>query len=113
MILFRLLLMTFLVVILVYTSIVGLNHGWNLMPIFFNDIAAMTWPGQFNLDFMTFLALSATWVAWRNGFSVAGFALAVLAFLGGMLFLSIYLLVLSFRTCGDIRKVMLGVHHVA
>jgi hypothetical protein len=52
-----------------YTMIVGLNHGWNLLPIFFSDIAAMTWPGQFNSDFMTFLLLSGLWPAWRHQFS--------------------------------------------
>lgn len=41
-----------------YTMIVGLNHGWNLLPVFFGDMATMTWPGQFNFDFMSFLALS-------------------------------------------------------
>ena len=32
----------------------------------------MKWFGQFNLDFMGFLILSAIWVAWRNQFSAAG-----------------------------------------
>jgi hypothetical protein len=79
------------------------------MPVFFGDMAAMGWPGQFNLDFMGFLILSALWTAWRNGFSAIGLILAVVAAFGGMAFLSIYLLVLSLGT-GNIRDILLGVN---
>ena len=41
-----------------YTLVVGINHGWNLLPIFVSSIAEMSWSGQFNVDFMTFLGLS-------------------------------------------------------
>lgn len=108
MILLRLFLATCLVVILAYTAVTVANHGWNLLPVFFGDMAEMGWPGQFNLDFMTFLALSAIWVAWRHRFSGAGLGLAVLAFFGGMLFLSVYLLVQLQRTGGDLKVVLLG-----
>ena len=104
---FRLLLMAMLIGILIYTAIVGMNHGWNLVPIFFADMVAMNWPGQFNFDFMCFLILSATWVAWRNQFSPAGLGLSVLALFGGMLFLSIYLLYLT-ANASDIHEVFRG-----
>ena len=68
----------------------------------------MAWPGQFNFDFMTFLALSAYWTAWRNQFSAKGLGLAVLAFFGGMLFLSAYLFILSFIANGSLVHVMIG-----
>ncbi|WP_256837533.1 hypothetical protein [Sphingopyxis sp. KK2] len=55
---FRLVMAVFLLLIAGYTSIAITHHGWNLLPIFFGDMAAMTWPGQFNLDFFTFLLLS-------------------------------------------------------
>jgi len=61
-----------------------------------------------NFDFMCFLMLSAIWVAWRNHFTAKGLGLAVLAFFGGMFFLSIYLLILSFRSNGNIESVLLG-----
>jgi hypothetical protein len=103
---------TYLVVVLcclaAYTLVVGLNHGWNLVPIFFSSIAAMDWPGQFNLDFMGFLGLSAIWVAWRHRFSVAGMALGVVAFVGGMMFLAPYLLWASAQARGDTRILLLG-----
>jgi hypothetical protein len=91
-----------------YTMIVGLNHGWNLLPIFFADIAAMTWPGQFNFDFTTFLALSGLWLAWRHRFSSGGLALGVLGFFGGMLVLAPYLLYASYQANGEIKVLLPG-----
>jgi hypothetical protein len=108
MIAFRVFLVAVFLLISAYTLVVGLNHGWNLMPVFFGDIAQMTWPGQFNFDFLAFLLLSGLWVTWRNGFSVAGFALGLLAVFGGMLFLSAYLLLLSFRTNGNLKELVFG-----
>ena len=108
MLLFRILLATVFLVTLGYSAIVRNTHGWNLLPVFFGDMAAMTWPGQFNLDFLCFLALSALWLAWRHHFSGAGFALGVLGFFGGMLFLSAYLFIISFQVDNDLRTLLLG-----
>lgn len=91
----RLFLVSFLIALSVYTAVVIANHGWDLYTVFFGDIVRMGWPGQFNFDFMGFLTLSALWVAWRNRFSALGIALAVIALLGGMMFLTVYLLILS------------------
>ena len=106
--LFRVFLAACLIAILGYTSVTITNHGWNLFPDFFGDLSKMAWPGQFNLDFTTFLALSGIWVAWRHNFSVSGLALGLAAFFGGMLFLSAYLLVHSFRTNGNTKALLLG-----
>ena len=108
MLLFRLFLAACLTGIAAYTAVTMAAHGPNLLPVFFGDMAAMGWPGQFNFDFMTFLMLSALWVAWRHHFSAGGLVLALLAFFGGMLFLSAYLLVQSFRTKGDMAALLLG-----
>mgnify|MGYP000845570036 CR=1 FL=1 len=106
--LFRVFLAAFMVVLAGYTAVTISNHGWDLLPVFFGDMAAMAWPGQFNLDFMGFLMLSAIWTAWRNNFSPSGLALAVVAFFGGMMFLTIYLLALSLQLKGDVRAMLLG-----
>ena len=106
--LFRLFLFACLAAIASYTSVTIAHHGINLLPVFVGDMAEMAWPGQFNLDFTCFLALSALWVSWRHQFSPAGLALGVIAFFGGMLFLSIYLLIHTGRSRGDIRAVLLG-----
>ena len=105
--LLRIVLVIHLAILTAYTAIVIGNHGWNLMPVFFGDMVLMGWPGQFNLDFIGFLMLSALWTAWRNSFSPLGLALAVVAFFGGMMFLSIYVLILSL-TAREIQDIVLG-----
>jgi hypothetical protein len=106
--LFRVLLVMMLVTLLAYTAIVVSNHGLNLLPVFFGDIAAMAWPGQFNLDFSGFLILSALWTAWRHHFSPSGLALSLVAIFGGMAFLTVYLLAASYHVKGDIKALLLG-----
>ncbi len=105
---FRALLATIFAVVFVYTAIVGSNHGWNLLPVFVGDIAAMTWAGQFNMDFMSFLTLSGLWLAWRHHFSPGGLALGVLGFFGGIMVLAPYLFFASLNANGDIKQVLLG-----
>jgi hypothetical protein len=109
MLILRTVLVVHLAVLTGYTLVVIQNHGMNLLPVFFGDMAAMAWPGQFNLDFLGFLVLSALWTAWRNGFSALGLALAVIAFFGGMAFLSVYVLILSLGT-DSIRDILLGIN---
>lgn len=105
---FRTYLVAIALAIYAYTTVVIVNHGANLFPVFFGDIAAMGWPGQFNFDFMSLLSLSALWVAWRHSFSAGGLVLAFLAAIGGVAFLSLYLLVVSFQTTGDVRALLIG-----
>ncbi|MEM6555256.1 MAG: hypothetical protein AAF642_05235 [Pseudomonadota bacterium] len=106
--LLRLYALIFLIVLTVYTGIVMANHGANLVPIFFNDMAAMAWPGQFNLDFMGFLILSTLWIGWRHDYSLIGWLLTPLALFGGMMFLTVYLLIMSFRVDGDLKALLIG-----
>ena len=106
---FRTLLMILLIAVVIYTIPVVIDEGLSqLLPTFFGDILAMTWPGQFNFDFFGFLILSATWTAWRNQFSASGLGLALVALFGGIPFLTTYLLYLSYQTEGDIRVMLLG-----
>ena len=105
---FRILLGIMFVFILMYTGIVGLNHGWNLLPTFFRDLFAMNWPGQFNADFTCFLMLSGLWLAWRHHFSPGGIVVGFLGFFGGIMFLAPYLLFASFKANGNIKELLLG-----
>ena len=105
---FRLLLVLMFVVLSGYTLLVILDYGINLFPYFFGDMAALTWAGQFNLDFMFMLMFSGVWVAWRHQFSAAGIGLGVLAFFLGAGFLTVYLLIEIRRTGGDFERVLLG-----
>jgi hypothetical protein len=104
----QLYLLVVLIVNIVYTFIVGSNHGWNLLEIFFSNIATMNWDGQFNMDFMSFLSLSGLWVSWRHGFTVGAIALGLVAFFGGILFLAPYLIWASLNAKGDVRVILLG-----
>lgn len=113
MIAFRILLALIFSAIIAYTGVTISEHGWNLLPIFFGDMAAMTWPGQFNFDFFCFLILSGLWVSWRHHFSLAGLLLGVVAIFGGALFLSAYLLVQSFRVDGRFSVLLLGPRRAA
>jgi hypothetical protein len=106
--LFRIYLLVWIVGITAYTSVTVANYGLDLLPIFFGDIKVMAWPGQFNLDFFSFLCLSGLWLAWRHHFSLIGIALGLFIFAGGMPFLASYLLFHSFRGGGDIKLMLLG-----
>ena len=105
---FRAYLVVALVCLAGYTLVVGSNHGWNLLPVFVSSIAEMSWSGQFNVDFMSFLGLSGIWVAWRHHFSGGAIALGFVAFFGGMMFLAPYLLWASAQAGGDARVLLLG-----
>ncbi|MEQ1753295.1 MAG: hypothetical protein ABL973_04100 [Micropepsaceae bacterium] len=105
---FRVWLATIFVALAIYTAMVVANFGWNLFAVFIGDMARMEWPGQFNLDFLFLLTLSGLWTAWRNAFTPVGIVLALLATFGGALFMSVYLLFLTFQANGDIREVLLG-----
>jgi hypothetical protein len=106
---FRLLLVVLLTAVVLYTIPVIAEYGpLLLLPTFFGDMAEMGWPGQFNLDFLGFLTLAGFWTAWRNHFSPFGVLLGVVAFFGGIPFLTTYLLVLSFQSDGDVKVMLLG-----
>lgn len=111
--LFRLFLAAIGLTILFYTLPVAADHGMDLLPVFFGDIAKMGWPGQFNVDFSSFLLMTMLWVAWRNGFSVPGLLLALLVPVGGGMFTSFYVLFLSFQSKGDIAVLLLGTKRAA
>ena len=96
--------------LLAFTAFVVGREGLGLLPVFFGAIGEGRWPGQFNADFLSLLALSALWTGWRNGWSPSGWVLAVLAFLLGGGFAMAYLLVLLYRERGDMGRVLMGVN---
>ncbi len=108
--LFRAILLIMLAIIVIYTSVTISMHGLHLLPHFFGAIATMDWQGQFNTDFMMFLMLSGLWTAWRNGMTGGAIALGIVAVFFGILFLSVYLLYLSYRKNGNMKQILLGVH---
>lgn len=105
---FRMLLVVLWLVMAGVTAVVIVNHGANLFPVFFGDIADLSWRGQFNVDFSCYLIFSTLWLMWRHEFSPAGLALGVVGFFGGAFFLTAYLLVVSFSVNGDMAALFLG-----
>jgi hypothetical protein len=105
---FRAFLIFVWIAIVGYTAIVISNHGLGLMGVFFGDMKTMAWPGQFNFDFMFMLMFSSLWVTWRHEFSPLGFLLGLLALFFGSMFLATYLLILSWQSQGDMKKILLG-----
>lgn len=106
--LFRIFLVVLFLSTLFYTIVVGVNNGWNLVNVFFRDVTAMIWAGQFNLDFLCHLMLSGLWIAWRNNFSTKGILLGVLGSVGGILVLAPYLFALSFKVNGNMKELFMG-----
>lgn len=105
---FRLLLVAIIVIVGGYTAFVVVDHGWNFLQVYFNDIAKMEWPGQFNMDFAAFLILGSTWLMWRHNFSPLGLLFGVIIFPLGAPFLCTYLLFASFKANGDVKELLLG-----
>lgn len=105
---FRSYIIAVFLIVSAYTGIVVFDYGINLFPHFFGDMMALTWAGQFNLDFMFMLSFSALWVLWRNQFSPQGIGLAVLAFFFGAPFLCLYLTYLLAKTKGSMVRTLIG-----
>ncbi len=105
---FRALMVTFFISIVLYTAKVGYDYGWDLFSIFMENLTALNWSGQFNLDFLTYLSLSGLWLAWRHHFSASGIALAALAAVGGILIFAPYLFFASLQANGDMKVLLLG-----
>ena len=100
-------------IVLAYTIVAIASEGPNLFASTLPMFLEWKWPGQFFLDFLTYLWLSGLWVAWRHEFSSLGIALGIAASLLGMIFLSIYLLIAINKANGDIREVLLGMTRVS
>lgn len=66
---FKTLLIIQTITVLIYTLFTFRNEGVNLLQVFFYNITAVNWNGQFNIDFLSYLMLSAIWIMWRNKFS--------------------------------------------
>ena len=91
-----------------YTFVAFQKEGIQLFSIFISQIQSLTWAGQFNLDFSSYLVLSGLWIMWRNKFTVSSLFLGTSAMILGMVFFAPYLLFLLNREKGDLKKVLIG-----
>ena len=107
---FRMVLIAMTAIIVVFTIMAVANGGLDLFTPFLGPILALTWQGQFNVDFAMYLVLSGIWMAWRSGYTPGGLALGICTPALGILFFAPYLIYLIGRSDGDTRKFLLGVH---
>ncbi|MCP9845862.1 hypothetical protein KBY86_02985 [Synechococcus sp. Lug-A] len=96
-----------------YTAVVISQQGFGLLAVFIGNLQQLKWSGQFNLDFSFMLMISALWVMWRHQFSGVGVMLGLAAFVGGVLFLSTYLFIQSFRLNGKMVPLLIGPQRVS
>ena len=94
--------------ILFYTFLAVGNEGWGLLDQVSKNLLELGWNGQFNLDFASYLLLSALWILWRNSYSASSFILALMAATIGILFFAPYLLFLLVQEHGQIGRVLTG-----
>ncbi|MCG9899353.1 MAG: hypothetical protein MH132_05090 [Hydrotalea sp.] len=106
--LFKILLLIQTVGLLIYTLIAFQNEGANLFNVFIKNIAAFSWSGQFNLDFLSYLILSGLWIMWRNKFTVKSILIGLIASVLGIVFFALYLLWLTNKEDGDLKRVLIG-----
>lgn len=97
-----------ILLLLIATAAAVRQQGWNLFSIFIENIKAMNWNGQFNLDFSCYLMLSGLWIMWRNRFAPAAIIGGAFAMVAGILAFAPYLLYLTIRHKGNLQKVLLG-----
>ena len=90
-----------------YTAGVIGRDGLDFFTPFLTSIFAVNWSGQFNLDFMSYLILSALWVAWRHCFTTRGLVFAGLSAVLGFVFFAPYLLVQAMGV-NTVRELVLG-----
>ncbi len=90
-----------------YTGVVIARDGMDFFTPFLTNVFAVDWSGQFNLDFMSYLVLSALWVAWRHRFSTRGLVFAGFSAVLGFVFFAPYVLVQTMRV-DDVRALVLG-----
>ena len=108
--LLRIFLVLSTILIFAVTIYAVVTKGINWPAVYFGDLLALDWRSQFNADFLIHLFLLATWISWREGFTMKGYIFGFLSiFLGGM-FGFPYLLHATYKANGDAAAILLGVH---
>ena len=97
-----------LATILIYavTIIAILAQGLNWPAVAITDLQAGTWRTQFDVDFIVYLLIVATWISWREGFGLKGLTFGALSVAMGGMFTFPYLLHWTYRARGDWRRML-------
>lgn len=94
--------------IFIYTFRAMTNDPQDFVTVFLNDIRALNWNGQFNLDFACYLLLSGLWIMWRNKYNLVSILASIAAMVLGFVFFGPYLIYLIVKSNGDMKRVLLG-----
>ncbi len=106
--LFRIVLLALWLIVVYLTWQAVAAQGWGGANIFFDDFAH-PWRAQINADFGVHLLLISAWVAWRER-PLLALPCVLICLLGGSLLSLLYLLVATWRSGGDARRLVLGRH---
>lgn len=96
--------------ILIYliTVIATVTYGPNWPAVAIADLQALDWRTQFDVDFILYLLIVATWISWREGGGAKGFVFGALSVVLGGMFTFPYLLFCTFHGQGDPHRILLG-----
>ena len=108
----RALLIVSTIAIYLFTYAAAASHGVNWPAVAINDILALNWRSQFDIDFVLHLLLLATWISWREGFTAKGYAFGFLSIVMGGMFSFPYILYATYIAKGDPKEVLLGAHNI-
>lgn len=103
---FFLLASTLAIYLLTYLAITSQGINWPLVAI--EDIVALNWRSQFDVDFIIHLVLLASWISWREGFTTKGHVFGVLSIVMGGMFSFPYLIRATYLAKGDPVEILLG-----
>lgn len=106
--LFKALLIIQTIGLLTYTYFAFQTEGANLFGVFASNVLSLNWSGQFNLDFLCYLILSGFWIMWRDRFASKSIVLGLFAMVLGIVMFAPYLLWLTNKENGDIKRVLIG-----
>jgi len=106
----RALLIVSTLAIYLFTFVAVASYGANWPAVAINDILALNWRSQFDIDFILHLLLLATWISWREGFTAKGYAFGFLSIVMGGMFSFPYILYATYMAKGDPKEVLLGSH---
>ena len=104
----RLFLLVSTVVIYLFTYLAIASHGINWPAVAVGDIVSLNWRSQFDIDFVIHLLLLASWISWREGFSLKGHFFGFLSIVMGGMFSFPYLIYATYLANGDPRGILLG-----
>ena len=94
--------------LLIYTFFAFQTEGAALFSVFTNNVLSLNLSGQFNLDFLCYLTLSGLWIMWRNKFTTKSIILGLVAMVLGIIMFAPYILWLTSKENGNIKRVLIG-----